>query len=60
MQGVEPVCQIGGSHGDAVHADEDGVAFACACVYETLGEAMKSMNPSIITYTHIYNIMLNE
>ena len=35
MQGVEPVCHIGGSHGDAVHADDD-VAFTCGCLNETL------------------------
>lgn len=36
MQGVEPVRHIDGSHGDAARGDADGVAFVCACVYETL------------------------
>ena len=28
MQRVKLVCHIGGSHGDAAHADEDIVAFS--------------------------------
>ena len=36
MQGAELVCHTDGSHGDAARGDADGVAFVCACVYETL------------------------
>ena len=32
---------ISGSHGDAVHAD-DGVAFICGCLYETLNRPRKA------------------
>ena len=50
---------IGGSHGDAVHAD-DGVAFICGCLYETLNRPRKSsiQNNSFLIILVIYYMML--